>query len=411
MALTDDGDPLEQVAELQQVSLITVTEGADGEPRPAMLETIRDYALERLQQDDDAEGARRRHAEHYTAFAEQAREQLDGPIQLTALDRLEADYDNLRAALSWSLDRRAESVGDYRAPVGLRLAQALGPFWYQRGHVSEGRRWLERAVDLAPDDAGTPLAGALYWLGVMLDQQGEPEAAVRCEERSLAIWRELGDRDQQARVLSRLGLAHWDLGHVDTARSLLEDSTAIAREIGNDLTLSIALTNLGLLESEAGNLGRAAHVMRESLTLDRKRGDTFLAVRHQQALATVSLRAGRVLEASTMLAATSDYAASSGSTIFLATALELSACVTAELGDGLRAARLIGAAEAVRHNAATPVDQSEAAFFERFLAPARAAIDRGTWDAELAAGRALTQDQAVALLRSPASSSPPSPVT
>jgi hypothetical protein len=163
------------------------------------------------------------------------------------------------------------------------------------------------------------------------------------------------------------------------------------------------------MDCDAGNLGRAAHVIRESLMLDRKRGDTFVAVRHQQALATVSLLAGRVLEASTLLAETSDFVASSGSTIFLATALELSACVAAELGDGLRAARLIGAAEAVQHQAGTPRDQSDAAFNERFLAPARAAIDRGTWDAELAAGRALTQDQAVTLLKSPAPNSPPSP--
>jgi len=102
--------------------------------------------------------------------------------------------------------------------------------------------------------------------------------------------------------------------------------------------------------------------------------------------------------------------ASSGNTIFLATALELSACVAAELGDGLRAARLIGAAEAVRHKAGTPPYQSEVAFFERYLAPARAAINRGTWDAELAAGRALTHDQAVTLLKSPAPSSRPSAV-
>jgi hypothetical protein len=102
--------------------------------------------------------------------------------------------------------------------------------------------------------------------------------------------------------------------------------------------------------------------------------------------------------------------ASSGNTALLATALELSACVAAELGDGLRAARLIGAAEAVRHQAGTPMHQSEAAFCERYLAPARAAIDHGRWDAELAAGRALTQDQAITLLRAPAPSSPPSPV-
>ena len=413
VAVTGDlggSDPLELAARLLDVSLVTVAEGEGGEPRLGMLETIRQYAVERLAGAGEEEQARRRHAGHYAAVAEQAIAQLHGPGHLAALDRLEAEHDNLRAALSWSLDQPAGPAGDDRAAVGLRLARALGAFWYQRGHVPEGRRWLERAIGLAPDDAAAPLAGAAYWLGVMLDEQGEPEAALQYEERSLAIWRELGDRDEQARVLSRLGLIHWHLGHVDTTRSLLEDSVAVAREIGDDLILSIALTNLGLIESHAGNPGRAAHAIRESLTLDRKRGDTFIAVRHQHALASVSLRAGRVLEASTLLAATSDFVASCGSTLFLATALELSACVAAELGDGLRAARLIGAAETIRHKAGTPVWPHEAAFFERFLAPARAAIDRGTWDAELAAGRALTHDQAVTLLKSPAPSPPRSPV-
>ena len=112
-----------------------------------------------------------------------------------------------------------------------------------------------------------------------------------------------------------------------------------------------------------------------------------------------------------MLAATVDYVADCGSTDILITSLDLSARVAAELGDGLRAARLAGAAEAIRHKAGTPIPQPDAVFLERFLAPARAVIDRGAWDAELAAGRALTQEQAVALLRSPAPSPAPFPGT
>jgi predicted ATPase/class 3 adenylate cyclase len=153
-------DPLELAAELADVSLIRVTEGADGEPRLAMLETIREYALERLAADDDLDEARRRHAEYYAAFAERAAAQLDGPAQLAALDRLEAENDNLRAALAWALEAPAADpagVGE-RAVIGLRLVQALTYFWYQHGHAAEGRRWLQRAVELASADAGAPLA-------------------------------------------------------------------------------------------------------------------------------------------------------------------------------------------------------------------------------------------------------------
>jgi len=416
VAVTGSGDrsgsdPLELAADLQDLSLMTVTEGADGEPRVGMLETIREYALERLAEAGEAEETRRRHAGYYTTFAEQAIQQLFGPGHLAALDRLEGEHDNLRTALSWSLERPADPASDDRAAIGLRLVQALGQFWYQHGHAPEGRRWLERAIELASDEARAPLAGLANWLGVMLEGQGEHEAALRYLERSLAIWRELGDRDRQARGLSNLGLTHWSLGHLDTARSLLEDSAAIAREIGDDVRLAAALTNLGGLESEAGNLDRAGQVLRESLTLDRKRGDTWGVVKTQQGLAEVSLRAGRVLEANDSLAATLDHVASSGSIDILISSLELSACFAAELGDGLRAARLAGAAEAIRQTAGTPVAQSEAAFLERYLAPARATLERGAWDAELAAGRALTREQALALLRSPTPSPPPIPAT
>ena len=121
----------------------------------------------------------------------------------------------------------------------------------------------------------------------------------------------------------------------------------------------------------------------------------------QQSLTLVSLRAGRLREASEMLSATFDYVVHSGNIDALVTSIELSACIAAELGDGMRAARLAGAAEAIRQEAGMPISQPDAAILERFLAPARAAIARQAWDAELAAGRALTQQEAVTLLLSP----------
>ena len=393
-------DPLDLVAGLADVSLITVTDGADDEPRAGLLEVIREYALERLAEAGDLEETRRRHAGYYAAFAERATEQVHKLEHLVWLDRLEAEHDNLRAALSWSLETRV--ADGERAVTGLRLAQALGPYWYRHGHIPEGRRWLERAIDQASDDAGAPVAQLTHWLGVMLDEQGEPEAALRLFERSLAIWRELGDRDKQARELSSLGVTHRWLGHLDTARSVLEESAAIAREIGSDYRLAGALTNLGQVESEAGHLDRATAVLREALAIDRAQGDLWGMVLDQHSLAVVSLRARRVEEAYEAVSATFDYVASSGDTGTLNAAIELSACIAAESGDGLRAARLAGASEALRAQAGTPIPAPDAALLERFLAPVRATMERAAWDAELAAGRALTQEQAITLMTSAA---------
>jgi predicted ATPase/class 3 adenylate cyclase len=404
-------DPLQVTAELQDVSLITLTEGTDGEPRLGMLETIREFALDRLTHDDDLDAARRRHAGHYVSIAEQARDQLDGPAQLSALDRLEAEHDNLRAALSWLLDTPAAAGTEEaeRAVLGLRLVQALTLFWYQHGHATEGRRWLQRAIDLAGAESGAPLAAVMHGLGVLLDTQGEPAAARQLFERSLAMWRELGDRDMQARELNSLGIAQNRLGDLEVARATLAESIAIARELGSPVRLAAGLTNLGQVESAAGNYDRAALALREALTIDIEQGDLLGVALDHQSLALVSLRAGRPGEARELLTGTFDYVESAGNTSFLANILELSAAIAAALGEPLRAACLAGAAEAFRQLSGTSRTELEAASLERQLAPARATVAPEAWAAKVAAGLAMTEREAVTLLLS-ASHEPAEPV-
>jgi predicted ATPase/class 3 adenylate cyclase len=410
VAELDDGeltgpDPLELVAELQDVSLITVTEGVDGEPRLGMLETIREYALERLEQDDDPDGARRRHAAHYAAVAERAREQIEGPGQLAAMDRLEAEHDNLRAGLAWSLETPAAGQAGpgeqgERAVIGLRLVHALAAFWYQHGHATEGRRWLQRAMDVASAEGGAPLARVAHGLGVLLDELGEPDQARRLFERSLAIWRELGNREEQSRDLNSLGITYRHLGDVDTGRALLQEAIAINRKVGSPLRLAAALTNLGQLESASGHYDRAAEMLREALTIDQKYGDLFGVAIDQHSIALVSLRLGRPREALDVLCGVFDYVASSGNTSLLVNTLEMAAAITAGLGDALETARLVGAAETIRQESGMLISEPEATTLEEHLAPARATVTPAEWDAELAVGRALSRDGALALLRS-----------
>jgi predicted ATPase/class 3 adenylate cyclase len=398
------GDPLEAAGELMDVSLITVTEGPDGEPRIGLLETIREYALERLAEAGELEDTRRRHGEYYAALAEGVRDHLVGPAALATLDRLEADYGNLRAALTWSLGSSADGPAPdgEQVAIGLRLAGALGQFWTIRSHAGEGRQWLQRAVDLAAADAGAPLARVAHWLGMLLIQHGELDAAVRLFERSLAIWREIGERDQQARELNSLGGAHRRRGDLDAARSALGQCIVICREVGNEGRLGGALTNLGQTELFAGRLDLAAELLQEALALHRRHDDSMGAAVDLISLAYTRLLTGRAREARDLLSGTLGYLASSGDAEAIADVLELAACIAAELGEGLRAARLAGAASALREEADMPVSPEDAEALERFLAPARAATAPGEWDAELAAGRALTQEQAVALLASAA---------
>jgi len=399
-------DPLELAAELQDLSLITVTEDTDGEPRLGMLETIRDFALDRLAEAGELDEARRRHAAYHAVFAERVQEQLTGSAQLATLDRLEAEHGNLRAALSWSLETTAgEPAGGERTSVGLRLVQALAPFWYQHGHATEGRRWLQRAIRLTAGDAGAPVARMAHWLGMLLFQQAELSNALELFERSLAIWRDLGELGEQVRELNSLGGTHLHLGDLDTARSLLEDSASISRQIGSEAGLGVALANLGQVENVAGNHDRAAQLLEEALPLIRKRGDVMRVAIIQLSLALNRLFVDRVREAKESLSSTLGYITSSGDTEFLIDALELSAAIAAELGDCRQAARLTGAAETMRHKAGMPASQPDADVLEHFLAPARAATAPEDWNMELAAGRALTEQQAAALLRSAAQGS------
>ena len=284
--------------------------------------------------------------------------------------------------------------------MGLQLVHALVPFWYQHGHAAEGRRWLQRAMDVASADSGAPLARVAHGLGVLLDQLGEPDPARRLFERSLAIWRELGQREEQARELNSLGITHRRLGDVETGRALLQEAIVISREVGPPLRLAAALTNLGQLESASGYYDRAAEVLREALTIDQKYGDAFGAAVDQHSIALVSLRAGRPREALDVLGGVFDYAASSGNTAMLVNTLEVAAAITAGLGDALKAARLAGAAETMRQESGMLMSEPEVAMLEEQLAPARATVTPADWNAELAAGRALSQEGALALLRS-----------
>jgi tetratricopeptide (TPR) repeat protein len=230
----------------------------------------------------------------------------------------------------------------------------------------------------------------------MLEVQGERDAALPLYERSLAIWREL---EEQALALNSLGGAYLFHGELDTARSLLRDSAVIARQIGNDDRLAAALSNLGATELAAANFDRATQLLQESLALSRKLGNLEREALIQLWLAAISLRAGRTSEAHDLLCSSFGYIVSSGDIPQLAHTMEVAATIVAEL-DELRAARLTGAAQAIRQRLGAPITPIPAGLLEQFLAPARANIAPDQWDAELAAGRALTQQQAITLLLS-----------
>jgi tetratricopeptide (TPR) repeat protein len=310
-----------------------------------------------------------------------------------ALDRLEAEHDNMRAALDWSLTHE-EGI-----ETGMRLVEELAYLWYRHGYATEGRRWLLRALEVTSDEAGPHVGKIAHWLGVLMQQQGEIEGSLAYLERSLEIARELGDRDQQARELNSLGICRELLGDLEQARSLLEESATIARSMGDSSRLAAALTNLGHVESYSGNHTRSLQILEEALTLDQEAGDITGIALDQQSLAATNLRLGQAQRADRLLSSMLDYVARSGDVQLLASTLEISACISAELGDALRAAQIFGAAEDLRLKASFPNDERSEAEIEAYLARARATVSSESWEAALSAGRDLSQGEMITLLR------------
>ncbi len=395
-------DPLRAVSELLDLSLVSVTESADGEPRVGMLQTIREYAVEELARAGETETAKRRHADYCADFAERADAQLRGLSQLTWLDRLESENDNLRAALAWSLSPNSTGgEAQARTALGLRLVNALSWFWYGHGHAADGRRWLERAIDLASDADGPELVRAVHGLGVLLLQQGEPERARAALQQNLAGWRRLGDRTGLAKGLNSLGVTYRMLKRFDLARDALEESVALAREIADQGRLSIALSNLGIVEVDSGDPKRAMSVLRESLAIDRRLGNAWAVATVQCNLASAMIRAGRAADARPLLCSVVDEVVGYGDIELTADILERFATAAADLGAESKAAQLAAAAERLRREAGIPLAAPDADILERSLGPARDGIGNEAWEHAWALGLALDEPGAVDLAKQP----------
>ena len=224
-------DLLETLAALADKSLLSIAHDHDGEPRFRMLETIREYALDQLEETGEANAVRRRLANHLLILVETAEPELRGSDQLRWVHRLDDELDNLRASLDWALG--SEGPDDAaRARVALRMAGALGWYWYAHGHGLEGCRWLEAAL-ARTDEAGAARAKALHGLGVLMDQRGDHVRAMELFDASLAVYRELGARSEMARELNSLGVAAWAAGDHRRSRSRLEEALALRRELGD----------------------------------------------------------------------------------------------------------------------------------------------------------------------------------
>jgi predicted ATPase/class 3 adenylate cyclase len=279
-------DALDGLTSLVDKSLVRTTDLSGGPARFSMLETIREFAQEQLEAGDDHEPMRRRHAEHFLGLAVEAEPHLTADDQGEWLDRCDAEHANIRVALRWAID--AGEAGPAQAAAG-----ALWRFWQQRGHLAEGRRWLEEVLAMPNGQARTAArakaltgAGGIAW---WTDQQ----AARALYEEALAIERELGDPARLAEALYNQAFAVAGEHDLDAAGRLLDESLALFRQVGDERGVANVLVMLVVPDAMAGAWDRVVARIEEVVAISRRLGDRLHLAYILVWLAFATGRAGR----------------------------------------------------------------------------------------------------------------------
>jgi non-specific serine/threonine protein kinase len=424
----DKGEILDVLARLVDKSLVMVEERGD-EGRYRLLETIRQYSQERLWEAEEVARLQERHWTWYTELAERAEPELLSIHQAAWFKRLEREHDNLRAALGRLLERG-------EAEIAARIGGAIWRFWLLRGYLSEGSRWLERAL-AGVSGRSVARAKALHALGVLASHQGDYIGAKALVEGSLEAWRALGHREGTAEALYSLGLMAHNRGDYDRAVIFGEESLELFREDRNNHGMVLALTMLGLLALYQGNYERAMTLCVESLSLSREGEDTrgvagaltnlgiitleqgndeqakafceeSLAIRRQigdkggcahtlAILGRLALKRGEDERAARCYQESLALRQETGEKEGIAAAMEGLASVAAVRGQTRSAAHLYGAAEALRDTMGAPLPPTERVYHKHVVAAVRADLKETAFAQAWAEGRAMELSQAIAV--------------
>ena len=379
--LSDDETALRLLSSLRDKSLIVPRRGVDGEARFAMLDTIREYALERLRADGDDDTAQQRLAEHLADVAEQAYAELRGREQALWLGRLEDDHANFDAALAWA--------GDGREPfLLLRIAGALWRFWFVRGHIRDGRRWISEALQSSASEPTPALGRALFGGGALAVAEGDFEQGHALAQERLRVVTALGDDAEIASALSGLANAAAQRGDYADATALLERSTEHATRAQAWLPLASTMNNLGYLLLMQGEHARAIETCREAA----RRFDE-LGMRDEGAGAATNVALGCLRlddEEGALDAVFGSLAtyAELGEHDGVSYCLDVVAAVALRRGEARTAALLVAAAESLRVGTGAGAPPLEQALHEETEAELRGFLDPEELEAARAEGGA-----------------------
>jgi non-specific serine/threonine protein kinase len=371
---------------------LVVVEEHDGEMRYRMLETVRQYAAEHLARSGESVDVRARHRDWCLALAREAAPELEGrPDQLLWLNRLEMEHDNLRAALTWSMERD-------EIEAGLLLAGELWLFWEFRGHIAEGSTWLTEMLNRASRTSIAPSgrAKALVGAGSLALRLGDLVTARSLLEDGIACHRATGDQRQVANGLNNLGNVLLEQGDVAAARPLYEEALSIKRELGDESTISSTINNLAIVAALQSDYAAAHRLNMECLALRREQRDRL-------GIASTLFNLGRVVQIQGDDVQAAGYFRESlvlssemGERRIVAWCLEGIGYVAGEHGLMEPAVRLFAAATAVRHAIRSPLLPPEDSRLEQTLTGLRSVIGQERFAAAWADGQSVPLDHAIA---------------
>lgn len=407
----DRAEVLDLLSALIDRSLLVVGKQQGRAPRYRLLEPIRQYSAEKLRSSGEEAMLRKRHRDWYLTLAETADPELHGPEQAIWVEQMEAEHDNLRAALAWS-QREPDGI-----EPGLQLATALSQFWQLRGHLSEGRRWLEIMLSGGSKAPASLRARALSETGFLSFHLGD-FAQVRANwEQALRLYQNLADTSRIGWQLTFLAWLAQHEGDYSGAVSLAEQSLNLLREVEDQWGISGALFCLADTAYIQGDLTRASTLLEEAVAISRELGNLWSLGRRLARLGQVAQAQNKLERARALIQEGLTVCRSAGDQWGVTMALVGLAGVAGKQGEPVRAARLLGSVETRQNTigaALWPVDQLE---YQHNLAAAHAALTAEQFAAAWAQGQAMSLEDAIIYAQEdielphtvPASHSTPSP--
>ena len=380
---------LDTIESLEAKSLLEADRSSDPVERYSMLRTLREYAFDRLDAATETDPVKDRHAAFFTGLAEEAAPHLRQADQVEWLEVLDREHDNMRMALRW-LAEKSDAEGE------LRLASSLAWFWEFRAHLSEGQRRLEEALARG-ENASPPLrAVCLDFAGRLARGQGEYKRARSLTESSIQIFREIGDTGGLAGALKSLGIIAAERGDLKSARSLYEESLELKKQVGDPRGIAEAQNNLGVVSRADGDLDAAIAYYDQALKYFGDAGDKQAMARILMNLGEAKMEQGEYPAAKAFIRGSLVLCQEVDSHWDIADLLELMASTVGATSIPEDAARLFGAAAALRELLGAPLPPSEQGIYEARLATVQGRLKGEDFTTAWKEGEAMDVDAAVA---------------